>query len=43
LKILPRAAAMDINGLGPQIIAQLIDAGLIHSAADLYTLKKKIS
>jgi DNA ligase (NAD+) len=33
--------AMDINGLGPQIIAQLIDAGLIHSAADLYTLKKE--
>jgi len=32
--------AMDINGLGSQIIAQLIDAGLIHSAADLYTLKK---
>ncbi|HAE86166.1 MAG TPA: DNA ligase (NAD(+)) LigA [Anaerolineaceae bacterium] len=34
-------SAMDINGLGPQIIAQLIDAGLIHSAADLYTLKKE--
>ena len=33
--------AMDINGLGAQIIAQLIDAGLIHSAADLYTLKKE--
>ena len=33
--------AMDINGLGPQIIVQLIDAGLIHSAADLYTLKKE--
>lgn len=33
--------AMDINGLGSQIIAQLIDAGLIHSAADLYTLKKE--
>ncbi|HOR79231.1 MAG TPA: NAD-dependent DNA ligase LigA, partial [Anaerolineaceae bacterium] len=34
-------SAMDITGLGPQIIAQLIDAGLIHSAADLYTLKKE--
>jgi len=32
---------MDINGLGPQIIAQLIDAGLIRSAADLYTLTKE--
>jgi len=34
-------SAMDINGLGPQIIAQLIDAGLIRSAADLYTLTKE--
>lgn len=31
--------AMDIDGLGPAVIQQLIDAGLIRSAADLYDLK----
>ena len=30
--------AMDIDGLGPAVIQQLIDAKLIHSAADLYYL-----
>ncbi len=30
--------AMDIDGLGPQIVESLIRAGLIHDAADLYTL-----
>ena len=30
--------AMDIEGLGPAVIRQLIDSGLIHSAADLYYL-----
>ncbi len=30
--------AMNIDGLGPQIIELLIDNGLIHSSADLYTL-----
>ena len=30
--------AMDIDGLGPQIVDALIQADLIHSAADLYTL-----
>lgn len=30
--------AMDIEGLGPAVIQQLIDSGLIHSAADLYSL-----
>ena len=31
--------AMDIDGLGPAVLVQLIDAGLIHSPADLYRLK----
>lgn len=31
--------AMNIDGLGPQIIAQLLDNNLIHDAADLYYLK----
>ena len=31
--------AMDIDGLGPAVIQQLIDAQLIHSAADLYYLQ----
>lgn len=32
-------SAMDIDGLGPAIIKQLLDNGLIKSAADLYYLK----
>lgn len=31
--------AMDIDGLGPAVMQQLIDSGLVHNAADLYTLK----
>lgn len=31
--------AMDIDGLGPQIVEGLIRAGLIHDAADLYNLR----
>ena len=31
--------AMNIDGLGPQIVELLIDAGLIRDAADLYSLK----
>ncbi|TDT58406.1 NAD-dependent DNA ligase LigA [Fonticella tunisiensis] len=31
--------AMNIDGLGPQIIGLLMDNGLIHDAADLYYLK----
>ena len=31
--------AMDIDGLGPAVIQQFIDAGLVHSAADLYNLR----
>lgn len=33
--------AMDIDGLGPAIVAQLVDAGLIHDAAGLYTLDEE--
>ncbi len=32
-------AAMDIDGLGPSIIAQLLEKNLISTAADLYFLK----
>ncbi|MBI2057706.1 MAG: NAD-dependent DNA ligase LigA [Candidatus Yanofskybacteria bacterium] len=32
--------AMNIDGMGPKIIDQLMDAGLIRDSADLYTLKK---
>lgn len=31
--------AMDIDGLGPAVIAQLIDTGLVKSFADLYKLR----
>lgn len=31
-------AALNIEGLGPQTIDQLMDAGLVQDAADLYTL-----
>ncbi len=31
--------AMNIEGLGPAVVGQLLDAGLIHNAADLYSLK----
>lgn len=33
--------AMDIEGLGPAVAEQLIDNGLISSAADLYQLKQE--
>ncbi len=33
--------AMNIDGLGPAIITALIDAELIHDAADLYSLEKE--
>lgn len=32
-------AAMDIQGLGPAIVSQLLEAGLIRDAGDLYYLK----
>ena len=31
--------AMDIEGLGPAVVQQLVDGGLIHTAADLYSLR----
>ncbi|WP_458862050.1 NAD-dependent DNA ligase LigA [Acidaminobacterium chupaoyuni] len=31
--------AMDIEGLGPALVRLLLEAGLIHSQADLYTLQ----
>ncbi len=31
--------AMDIDGLGPAVMAALVNEGLVHSAADLYALK----
>lgn len=33
--------AMNIEGCGPEIINQLIDKGLVHDPADLYTLTKE--
>jgi DNA ligase (NAD+) len=33
--------AMDIVGLGIKIVEQLVEAGLIHDVADLYTLQKE--
>lgn len=33
--------AMDIEGLGPAILEQLLQAGLVSSPADLYTLETK--
>lgn len=31
--------AMDIEGLGPAVVQQLVDGELIHNAADLYSLR----
>ncbi len=31
--------AMDIEGLGDKLVDQLVDAGLVHTAADIYRLK----
>ena len=33
--------AMDIEGLGEKMVEQLVDAGLVHDVADLYTLRKE--
>ncbi len=33
--------AMDIDGLGPALLKNLRDSGLVHSVADLYNLKKE--
>lgn len=32
--------AMNIEGCGPSVVNQLLDSGLVHDAADLYTLDK---
>ena len=32
---------MDIDGLGKGIVERFVEEGLIHSAADLYTLKRE--
>ncbi len=32
-------AAMDIEGLGPAVMQQLVESGLVSTAADLYTLE----
>lgn len=34
-------SALDIDGIGPKIIDQLMDTGLIRDPADLYSLKKE--
>ena len=34
--------AMDIEGLGDKLIEQLVDAGLVKTAADLYTLTPEV-
>jgi DNA ligase (NAD+) len=34
-------SAMDIEGIGPSLIDQLVDRGLVRDAADLYGLKKE--
>jgi DNA ligase (NAD+) len=34
-------SAMDIEGIGPSLIDQLVDEGLVRDAADLYGLKKE--
>ncbi|NMA07741.1 MAG: NAD-dependent DNA ligase LigA [Clostridiales bacterium] len=33
--------AMDIDGCGPAILQALVDRGLVHDPADLYTLKRE--
>ena len=33
--------AMDIEGLGEKVVDQLVEAGLVHSPADLYTLNSQ--
>jgi len=34
-------AAMNIEGIGPSLIAKLLEAGFIHTVADLFTLDKE--
>jgi DNA ligase (NAD+) len=39
LKHFASRRAMDIEGLGDKVVDQLVDAGLVHDAADLYGLR----
>lgn len=34
-------AAMDIDGLGPAVVQQVVEAGMVSTAADLYDLKQE--
>jgi DNA ligase (NAD+) len=36
-----RRSVMNIEGLGDAVVQQLLDRGLVHSVADLYSLKKE--
>ena len=36
-----RRSVMNIEGLGEAVVQQLLDRGLVHSVADLYSLKKE--
>jgi len=35
--------AMDIEGMGPALVEQLVDAGLLHDIADIYALPSKVA
>ena len=41
LKFFGSRGAMDIEGLGEKLIEQLVDRGLVHDVADLYSLNKE--
>lgn len=41
LRFFATRAAMDIEGLGPAVIDQLVDQGLVRSVADLYRLRRE--
>ena len=41
LRFFGSRGAMDIEGLGTKIIEQLVDRGLVHDVADLYSLTKE--
>jgi DNA ligase (NAD+) len=41
LKFFGSRGAMDIEGLGEKLIDQLVDRGLVHDVADLYSLSKE--
>ena len=41
LKFFGSRGAMDIEGLGEKLIDQLVERGLVHDVADLYSLNKE--